>query len=306
MSFYFRLFVTGLSAFVPLRDKSMRIVLVNARDFKEDGTPVDEKTPITCIHFPILAVPTQFVTAKGRRPAFGFSNKMLLPNTTHYWAFPLNDDDLEVTPVSKSPVLGPNAVPDCPDGTPQDEFGWITRMYDVQAPDMLPKASTDVLDPKLVLARLRFAAGTCFTVDFAVDPVAAKGKLIKWTYTDAGGGELADYVRRPIAEMSLARIPIDESEPREVIITSVKNERIVLAPADGEEPRAVLVNLPFPDLFNDQEPTVKRGRDHHFLHFYRLATVSKTHAPFPRPDLYCDEFSAGLGGPKCPPTFFEG
>lgn len=306
MSFNFRLLVSGLCAFVPLDDQSMRIVPVNARDFDHGGNPVTPMTPIGDIHIPLLAVPAQFGTGKGRRPKFRFANKKLLPATT-FLAFPLDDDDLEVTRATASPVALPGSVDPCPTQATQGEFGWIARMSDVSAGTMDPTARTGTPNIDLVLARLRFAYGECRTSAFAGDFFSVGNTVIKWTYTDNGGTELANYVHRAVAELMTVRIEIDDSVSREVIITSSKNDSIVLAPTMTEEPRAFLLNVPLPDLLNENDPTVSTSRNHHFLHFYRLSTNhAPTFAPLPLPREICDGLTSGLGGPKCPPTFFGG
>jgi hypothetical protein len=308
MSFDFRLRVSGLCAFVPLADGSMRIVLVNARDFDHSGKEVTATTPNSDIHIPVLAVPEQFTTAKGRRPTFRFKNKELLSTPTTFLAFLLADDDLEVTPVIPSAVVPPADVGACAtDAVPLGAFGWIARMRDVGASTMKAALKSGTLpNTNDVLARLRFANGECRTTTYALDRYTSPGRLIKWTYTD-GVRELPNYTHRPLSELITARIAIDDRISKEVIIYSVKNDPIVIVPTLAEpSPFAYLLNIPMADLLNESLPSAATGRDHHFMHFYRLADNSTpTYVPQPLPYDDCGTIDAGLGGPKCPPSAFD-
>src|ERR1700686_1858983 len=106
-----KLHITGLCAIVPV-GWDVLIVLPNARDYGPDGKPLPP-TQLQDQHVPLLCVPDQ--ASSSARP-----DSFILPASSGLFpmdlrAYPLDKEDLELTPVTPKPGRLPGEVAvDCP------------------------------------------------------------------------------------------------------------------------------------------------------------------------------------------------
>jgi hypothetical protein len=296
----FSLYFSGLCAFVQYDYahgvSHMKVVLV---DVTNPTSAMGEE-----FHSAALLVSQDYLDQQysTRQPDFWFNG-----NATKYnqnmAGFLLHSETLTVAELDPATSIAP--VPGspmyCPVEKPPFYFKWIQEMpsnYDVMTQAAFQASYVDVI------ARVDLYDGELSTSHW---PFSYKDrqKLLRW-YLDSDQKPSGVKASRAIAEEIRFRKQFSAASKATINSGSGK---VILQPKQGKM-YAWIVNLPLIDLFIDrsQSATGERGKEHHFHHFYRLATAQTDLIPYPDPIAgnTCRQPVSGAANPRCPSTLFAG
>jgi hypothetical protein len=293
----FKLHFTGLCAFVPYKDAQgitrMRVALVDAESPDVLAIAMDDAD-----HTPALLIPDRFldVMSTTRTATFFFDGR-----ESNYekktWLFLLRQEDLAIMGLNEVSIgLGTVTGDACPQNAPYSFSDWIQPM-----PQGCDQMSTQAFSGfNDVIVHMDLFDGDLSTSDF---PYSYKNKnnILKWYFdSDQGTGVLPS---KPIAE--------EITFGKQWNVSSVTigigkgTDKVVLKPDQGAI-EAWVVNLPLIDILVDRSgwSTAERMKEHHFHHYYRLATNTKDLIPWPDPAQFCPQPAKGVANPRCPPVLF--
>ncbi len=306
----FDLHISGLCAFVPYKDLAtqvarMKVVLVDALSPAYLYNNKD-----SAVHVPALLVPDSCLYHPGpgtRAAAFSFEGSYSHYPAGPVWAYPLFQESVTIMGLGNNdikPVTDgtPGPSDTCPSGAPP-AFGWIRDMPSgagVMTQDAFSQSYTNVI------GRMDLYDGALFTSIFPYSQLY-KPKLLRWYWADdQGNNGSGSQTTRAIAE----EIIFAKQWPSTTttVTMTIGSSTVVLQPYNNQID-AWLVNMPLIDILVDRGSWSgkERSKDHHFLHFHRLAKTPGTLIPWPDldPTHICDPPGTGdVANPRCPPALF--
>jgi hypothetical protein len=302
MNIDFKVHFTGLCAFVPYQDAQkisrMRVALIDA-----ESPDILANTMSDAIHTPALLVADRFLdsSASTRKASFSFdgSTNDYDPKT---WLFLLRQEELSITGLKPIDIKLPAGTgSDCPQDPVPSFSDWIQAMPS-NCNQMTQSAFNTFTD---VIARMDLFDGDLYTSRF---PRSYKdnSRLLKW-YLDSDQGTSVKPAKAIAEEITFSK---QWQGATSVTISVGTGGQIVLKP-DQQEIELWVVNLPLIDIVVNRSKwsAYERTKEHHFYHYYRLATNTVDLIPWPDPNPanFCPPPpTAGVANPRCPPALFAG